>query len=135
MTYPTPYVVGVHFHSRGAVDAHNNSVDVFIPSLDEDGTPLAVIGWQPAQSSEPSGQYEERVIVDLELLVPPSFPARERDVIDLPDGLVYPSAYSWPPLLPAGIARYRVVGAPRDMTKGPFGFQPGKVLMLRRVDG
>jgi hypothetical protein len=117
VTFPTPHEVGVHIFSSGLADAHNNPQSVFTPALDADGTSVAVYGWQPAASSELSGHYEERVTHDVDLLVPPGFPASERDVIDLPSG------------------QYRVIGVPRDFTRGPFGFMPGSVLALKKVDG
>jgi hypothetical protein len=120
MTFPTPLQVGVHVFSEGDLDAHRNTTPVFTPALDEDGELHAVIGWQPASTSEPVGQFEERVVTDVDLLVPPGFPANERDVIDLPYG-------------PAG--QFRVIGVQRDYNNGPYGFSCGEVLRLKKVDG
>jgi hypothetical protein len=120
MTFPTPNTVALHVRSGVGEDDHGNEIDVYTPPLDEPGTPHQVIGWSTPSSTEPLLAGHDRVVVDVELLAPPGFPAKPHDVIDLPDS-------------PAG--RFEVVGEVRDFTRGPFGFTPGGVLNLRRVEG
>ncbi|MFD4294141.1 hypothetical protein ACFWQG_13065 [Rhodococcus sp. NPDC058532] len=120
MTFPTPHEVGLHIWSAGAEDAHGNAVDVYTPPLGAAGAPHSVIGWSVPTSTEPAIAGHDRVIVDVELLTPPDFPARARDVIDLPYG-------------PAG--RFEVIGEVGDTEGNPFGWAPGGTLHLRRVEG
>lgn len=116
VTFPTPYTVGWHTHSEGTADAHNNPVSVYTPALNATGTQVAVMGWAPAGSPGLSVEPNEaRVIHDIDLLVPPGVTGGPKDVVDLPDG------------------QFEVVGWPDDWTKGPFGFQPGKVVKLKRT--
>lgn len=117
MTFPTPYVVGLHVWAGAGEDTHGNPVESYTPPLNQPGTPYAVIGWSVPSSTEPAVAGHDRVVVDVELLTPPGFPAKPRDVIDLPSG------------------QFEVVGEVRDYTTGPFGFAPGGVANLRRVDG
>lgn len=112
MTFPTPYTVGWHHADPDATDAHGNPTTAYTPPLDEDGTEVAVIGWAPVAMTE-SGTT--RVEADLDLFVPPETQSGPNDVVDLPDG------------------PYEVVGWVEDYTKGPFGFTPGMVVKLRRV--
>lgn len=114
MTFPTPHTVGWHTASDAAVDAEGNPATTYTPDLDEAGTQVKVIGWAPAQSTEPElGRVEH----DIDLYVPPNVVARPADVVELPSG------------------QFEVVGEPLDWTKGPFGFAPGIVVQLRRVTG
>lgn len=112
MTFPTPYTVGWHTHSEGAVDAHDNPVSVYAPALNLTGTQVAVMGWAPTQTTESN---ESRVQADIDLFVPPSVSGGPKDIVDLPEG------------------QFEVVGWPEDWTKGPFGFTPGKVVKLKRT--
>ena len=113
--YPTPWVVGWHTYTPGVEDSHGNiGESTYEPPLDEDGEPRRVIYIAPGGSSEPN---EVRVEHDIDLGVPADFTAHPNDVVDLPEG------------------RFEVVGYPADYTRGPFGFQPGKVVELRRIQG
>lgn len=118
--FPTPWSVGVHTFSDGGTDAHGNPIVTYTPPLSEPGTPVPVYGWFVPSSTEPVLAGHDRVIVDVQLLVPPGFPAGPRDVVDVPGG-------------PAG--QFTVVGYPEDYTHGPFGWAPGAVVNLRKVDG
>lgn len=120
MSFPTPFTVGVHTRGADGTDAHGNSVSVYTPPLPEAGTAVSVYGWFVPSTTEPPLAGHDRVIVDVQLMVPPGFPAGPRDVVDLPEG-------------PAG--QFEVVGYPEDYTHGPFGWAPGAVINLRKVDG
>lgn len=81
-----------------------------------------VYGWNSPRSSEPVVVGAERDVVDVQLLVPPAFkPVGPRDYVTLP------------PL--TGGPRYRVLGYIEDFNHGPFGWQPGGVINLQRVEG
>lgn len=122
--YPTPWTVGWHHSSSGTPDGEGNPDTVYTPDLvDEDdelvdGTPVQVMGWAPASSTEPQlGRVEH----DIDLYCPPGTVGRPNDVVDLP--------------VDRSAGRFEVVGWPLDWTKGPFGFTPGMVVQLRRVEG
>lgn len=121
--YPTPWVVGWHHSDPDAVDAEGNPGNVYTPELGDsnnpvDGTPVKVMGWAPATSTEPElGRVEH----DIDLFCPPGTVSKPNDVVDLP--------------LDRSTGRFEVVGWPLDWTKGPFGFTPGMVVQLRRVQG
>lgn len=113
MTFPTPFTVGWHTFSEGAVNDRNTPVAVYTPDLESDGAVRAVMGWAPTQQSEPN---EVRVVSGLDLLVPAGWVSGPRDVADVP-----------------GEGRFEQVGHPQDFSRGPFGFAPGKVVKLERV--
>lgn len=121
---PTPYTVEHYTRTTGATDAHGNPIIGWSPALDEPGTVLRVAGWSVPGSTEPAVAGHDRVVVDVELLVPKGFPARALDRIRLTD-------------YPAGL--YEIVGEPRDYTHSPFpgplGRGWGYTLNLRKVEG
>jgi len=115
VTFPCMFEVGLHTCTEGLVlDDYGVLGAVFTPDRGEPGARYLVYGAAPAGSTE---KHEDRVIVDKELFVPPGFPATAYDLIDLPDG------------------QYQVIGQPADYGDGPFGFQPGSVLHLKKVTG
>ncbi len=112
--FPTPYIAYWHAYSQGAEDGHGNVGEpTYTPPLDEEGTPTPVIFIAPGGSTEPN---EVRVEHDLDIGVPPAVTATPNDVVDLPEG------------------QFQVVGYLADYTKGPWGFNPGKVVKLKRVE-
>lgn len=118
--FPTPHTIGVHTWSGTGEDSHGNPIDVYTPPLAEAGEPRQVIGWQVPSSTEPLIAGHDRVIVDVELGVPPGFALGPHDVVDLPYG---------PP------GQFRVVGEIRSTEGNPFGWVPGGIVNLRRVEG
>ena len=125
--YPTPWTVGWHHSEPGTEDAEGNTGETtYTPDLGEDsdnpldgiGEPVQVMGWAPATSTEPQ---IGRVEYDIDLYCTPGTACRPNDVVDLP--------------LDRSVGRFEVVGYPLDWTKGPFGFTPGMVVQLRRVEG
>jgi hypothetical protein len=117
--FPLRFTVGIHSADTGAGDDYNPSTStvVYTPPKDQPGVEARVYGWAPVSSEEPKVVGHDRVIVEMELLVPPGFIVAPQDLIDLDDG------------------QYEVVGWPEDYTKGPFAFMPGKVVNLRKVEG
>lgn len=119
--FPTPYTVGWHTAAGESAYAGTSS---YTPPLNDgsdnavDGTPVQVMGWAPADSTEPQ---QARVVHDIDLYVPPGVAVTPQDVVDLP--------------LDRSVGRFEVVGHPDDWTKGPFGFTPGAVVKLKRVEG
>jgi hypothetical protein len=115
---PLRHEVGLHSYSAGEIDAYGCTIPVYTPPRDSPGTAEKVYGWSLPLSIEPHGEGRDNIIVtDVELLAPPGFSVGPYDVVDLPDG------------------QYEVVGHPQDYGYGPFGFDPGVVVKLRRVEG
>lgn len=106
--------VGWHAVDAGAVDPEGNPVVDYVPPLDEPGTLTEVIGWAPADTTEPE---IGRVIHDIDLYIRPGGTGQPHDVVDLPEG------------------QFEVVGWPLDWTHGPHGYAPGAVVQLKRVTG
>ncbi len=118
MTFPTPQTVGHHAYSSSTLDDYNRQVESWTPPKDSPGVPREVYGWAAPSSTEPKLAGHNRVTVEVELLVPPDFVCGPHDVIDLPNS-----------------GQFEVIGYPEDYTHGPFGFQPGYVVNLRRSEG
>ncbi|MFI9507568.1 hypothetical protein [Nocardia sp. NPDC052566] len=120
MTFPLLFSIGHHSYSGTGEDAHGNEIALYTPPLDQPGTTQPVYGWSIPSSTEPSLAGHDRVLVDVQVLAPPTLHVQPRDVIDLPAD-------------PAG--QFEMIGYAEDYTKGPFGFQPGAVINLQKVDG
>ena len=110
--FPTPYTVGHRQWSAAGVDGHGNTVVAFSPPVD-----MAVYGWAPATADETFGSSESRVVTELRLYVPAGTDIRPRDQVVLPSGT------------------FEVHAHPEDFNYGPFGWRPGVVVNLRRVEG
>lgn len=115
MTYPTPWTVQVEAWQSGATDTHGNPVDDWAAPVDVD-----VYGWSVPMSEEPR-PLEQRVVVDVKLYAPHGTQVGSKDRVTIPAG---PHA---------GV--YTVEGGVEDYNHGPFGFQPGVVVNLQRVEG
>lgn len=109
---PLLFTVGVRAFLPGAEDEHGNPIEDWAPA-----TPHKVYGWSAPSSTEPKMAGHDRVIVDVELLAPEGFPAKPRDLVVL-DGV-----------------EFQVLGYAEDFNHGPFGFRPGLVVNLQRVEG
>lgn len=120
VTFPLLFTVGHHAYSSTTQDAHGNDIPVYMPALTQSGVQRKVIGWSTPSTDEPKLAGHDRVVVDVELLVPEGFPAQPRDVIDLPAG-------------PRG--QFEVIGYQQDYNHGFHGWRPGSVLALQKVDG
>ena len=100
---------------EGGRDSHGNPIKSW-------GAPrkLTVMGWGPrgdGSSSEPRVPGREQVIVGLVLYTYPDPGITSRDRVAV-NGITY-----------------EVEGEVGDWTTGPFGFEPGCTVALRRVEG
>jgi hypothetical protein len=102
--------IGHAAYQAGEEDAHGNPVDSWADPVN-----VAVYGYGPRyDSTEPGGT---QVIVGLQVFAPKDLEVDPRDQFVV-EGL-----------------RYDVDGEVGDWTTGPFGFQPGIELNLKRVEG
>jgi hypothetical protein len=108
--FPLLFSVGHRAYSAAEIDAHGNAV----PSWSEP-VQKSVYGWGAPDTSEPKVAGYERVVVEVELLVPPGFQCQSRDRMVL-DGV-----------------EYEVIGMPEMFDHNPFGWNPGGVINLRAV--
>ena len=109
MSFPAPWTVQHVVWSSGGRDAHGNDIDVYAAPVD-----VKVMGWSaPAPEERVSG----RVVVDRQMFCPAGVTGKSRDRWILPDGL------------------YEQQGPVQDYTHGPFGWAPGVVVNLLRVEG
>lgn len=110
--FPTPYTVLTEAYSGSTYDAHGNYTDSWLAPVEQ-----PVIGWYTPVSTEPKIAGRDQVIVDLALMTPPGFVIGPLDRVTV-----------------AGV-RFEVIGYPEDYTHGPFNFNPGLVVNLKRVEG
>lgn len=109
--------VGLHSYSPGADDGYGNPLPTYDPPKDQPGTSYNVLGWVTSAPPVESRGGEDRVIIDLQLFAPTSFPANAYDIVD------------------AGGTQYEVIGSGEDYTSGPW-WNPGMVVWnLRNVTG
>lgn len=118
MTFPLRYTVGWHTFSEGAADGRGNTTKTHTPALTAAGTGVKVMGWAPTRQAETS---EVRVESDLDLFVPATVTSKPGDVVDVP--------------LDKSVGTFEVVAYPDDWNHGPFGYTPGSVVKLKRVQG
>ena len=111
-SFPTRYTVQIEAFQPGATDPFGNPVDSWAPPVAQ-----PVIGWAPPVSNEPKMAGHDRVIVDLELFVPPGFVAAPRDRVTV-NG-----------------SRFSVVGYQEDTDGNPWLWNPGGVVNLQRIEG
>ncbi|SNY84056.1 hypothetical protein SAMN04244553_3592 [Nocardia amikacinitolerans] len=117
---PTPWTVRYHERTPGGPDPHRNPA-IYTPPADQPGTEVPVYGWYTPAIDDPFvAGHPDRVNIDVVLLAPPDFAPTDGSLIDLPAG-------------PAG--RFEVSGGVRDYNYGPFGFQPGGLVALRKAVG
>lgn len=110
--FPLMFTVGVCAFQEGDLDAHGNPVKSW-----SDPVSVRVYGWGPPQSVEPKLAGHDRVVVDLEVLVPPEFTCGPHDRVVV-NG-----------------ETFDVVGRVEDYSGSPFGWNPGGVLNLHRTEG
>lgn len=79
--------------------------------------PVKVYGWETPSTDEPELAGHDRVVVDLLVLVPPRAPIGAHDRVVV------------------GGREFEVIGEVEDAGNGPFGFDPGARVKLRRVEG
>lgn len=120
MTFPTPYLVGLHRYKEGAVNAHGKPVKDYEPVLQ-----VRVVQWVPSQSGtfepEPDSEFSWVDLFVPDVLTDESGNAVDDigpfDLIDLPQG------------------RYEVDGPLWDYSKGFHNWRAGKVVKLKRRAG
>lgn len=105
-------VVEVRRWTTGELDAHNNPSEGW-----SEPVPIKVYGWEVPRTAEPLKAGRDLVVVDLSLLVPPGTEIGAHDRVVLQD------------------REYEVVGEVEDAGNGPFGFNPGATVQLRRTEG
>jgi hypothetical protein len=104
-----PYI-GHAVYQPGAVDAHGNSSDAWA-----DPVQVWVDGYGPRTDSvEPGGS---QVIVGLQVFIPKGLAVSPQDRFVI------------------GSQTYTVEGEVGDWNHGPFGFEPGVVVNVKRVEG
>lgn len=109
------FTVGVCAFIEGAEDEGGDPIESWSAPVD---TP--VFGWGPAAvgtDMEPFAANRDVVTWDLDLYAPPGFTCGPRDHIVV-----------------LGV-EYEVEGPVQDFNHGPFGFQPGNRLRLKRTEG
>lgn len=79
--------------------------------------PVKVYGWEAPKTDEPELAGHDRVIVDLVVLTPPNVPIGAHDRVVVTG------------------REFEVIGEIEDAGNGPFGFDPGSRIKLRRVEG
>lgn len=117
MTFPLLFDVGVHRYTAGSSQGYGETSDDYTPPKDSAGTAVKVYGWSTPKSDEPKLAGHDRIIVDLELLIPPDMTLGPYDLVDV-DGV-----------------QYEVIGEPEDYNHGFHAWQPGRVANLRKVSG
>lgn len=111
--FPLLFTVGQRVWSAtGQDDDHGNAVAGWADPVEK-----RVYGWGAPGGAEPKLAGHDRVVVQVELLVPPAFECSPRDRMVL-DGL-----------------EYDVIGPVEAYDHNPFGWNPGGVINLRRVEG
>lgn len=111
--FPLLFSVGHRVWSEdGSYDDHGNPAEDWSAPVVK-----AVYGWGAPNGDEPKMAGHDRVTVQVELLVPPGFVCSPRDRILL-DGV-----------------EHEVIGPVESYDHNPFGWNPGGVVNLRRVEG
>ena len=119
MSFPLLFEVGHHVYTDSAVmDDYGELTPVFTPAKDAPGTSYKVFGWSVPSSREPAVAGHDRLVVDVQLLAPPDFPAGPYDLIDIPD-----------------LGQFQVIGLAEKNDANPFGWNPGMTVNLRKVSG
>lgn len=106
--------VGHRVYTEGAVNARNDATFTWAPAVD-----VAVYGWAPVSPTEEHDAGRNPVEIVLQLFGPAdslsAVGPRDRFVVDG--------------------ATYEVEGAVENFNSGPFGYEPGVRINLKRVEG
>lgn len=111
MTFPLAQTVQHLPFVAGVEDSHGNPIGSWDTPVE-----VAVYGWASPTSTEPKLAGHDRVIVDVEMFAPSTWPGHARDRVTV-----------------AG-ATFEVIGEPEDYNHGPFGWEPGVVVNLQLVE-
>ena len=113
MSFPLAQVVS-HLAYVGQVrNDRGNLVDAWADPVE-----VPVYGWHTSATHEPQIAGHDRVLVDAQVLAPQSWRPSPRDKVTLP-----------------GFGEYQVIGETEDFNHGPFGWEPGNRVNLRKVTG
>jgi hypothetical protein len=114
--FPLTRTIGHKVHQAGATDSHGNPADTWAEPVD-----VSVYGYGPRTDTRGSTGSDEpggtQVIVGKEVYAPKTLAVSEKDRFVI-DGRTY-----------------EVDGELGDWTTGPFGFEPGIVINLKRAEG
>jgi hypothetical protein len=111
VSFPLAQTIGHAIYTPGSVDSHNNPIDAWASPVN-----VAVYGYGPPVRTEEAEPGGTQVMQGIQVLAPVfAVDPRDRFVI-------------------AGIT-YELVGEAANWDHGPFGYQPGMLLRLRRVEG
>lgn len=78
--FPTPFTVGHHAYSATGTDDYHRAVETWFPPKASAGTPIPVYGWANPAGGEPKLAGHDRVVVEVELYVPPGLVVNLRKV-------------------------------------------------------
>lgn len=112
MSFPLLFTVGHKAFDPTATDDFGNPIKAWAAPVTKQ-----VYGWGAPQGDEPKLAGHDRVVVQVELLVPPGFECASQDRMVL-DGI-----------------EYEAVGPVESYDHNPFGWNPGGVVNLVKVDG
>lgn len=109
--YPLAWTLTHRATTYDGTDEYGNPIPVTTD------TQVAVYGWAPVSMSEPPEAGRSEVAWEVEIYAPATWEPRPADRV----------------LLDA--VEFEVVGHPENWTRGPFGFAPGVVVHVKRVEG
>lgn len=110
--FPTPFEVLTEKHYKGEPNKYGDREDLWHPPVAQ-----KVYGWDPPGPEEESfSANRDEIIHELNVYVPPGFDFSTEDFMTIQG------------------ERYRAVGGMRDYNHGPFGFMPGLVARVKRVE-
>lgn len=111
MSFPLAQTIGHAIYTPGSTDSHNNPIDAWATPVN-----VQVYGYGPPIRTEEAEPGGTQVIQGLQVLSPVfAVDPRDRFVIDS--------------------ITYEVVGEVANWSHGPFGWDPGQTIRLRRVEG
>jgi len=101
-----------HAPYQPTTDTHHHRVDAWGEAVS-----VLVFGWCPVDESASTEQGRTTVVSKVDILAPPGTTGAHRDKWILNE------------------VEYQQVGGVKDLTHGPFGYKPGVVIRVERVDG
>lgn len=119
MTFPLNATLGLRKRIEGEKDAHGNAKVTYADAVE-----IKVYGYGPRSSggsSEPSKPNRDEVVIGQTVYAPPEI-ASQVTALDRFE-------------VPLGGDVYEVDGEIGDWNHGPFGWQPGISIALKRVEG
>lgn len=112
MTLVAYYEIGLRKWQEGVEDAHGNRTDGYADPVN-----YKVYSIAPGTSNEPFESGRSHVITGLTVLAPAGIPVESNDLVIVDD------------------EEYTVEGEIANWNRGPFQWQPGIQINLRRVEG